>query len=259
MLRRILFGLLLVVQAVSDAMAIGVSHNPQATDVSGNSAAEQYEKGKQVAVAIIEWLDLHNGAVGAAATIAIAIFTYFLVKVTGTQARLTREGLDLARQEFIATHRPRVVARWFEIEQPIEGEVVKGHFTIVNTGITPAFVTRIGADAVSNRDGQWLADAPESAAKSLPKIIRLESGEAAICPFASKHPLFEEPTMRETHGGITMIQTWPAKPEVYLYVAGEIIYNDLSGIERHTGFLRRFDPRSNLFMPGEGSEYEYAD
>jgi len=65
-----------------------------------------------VAVAMLEFLDKYNGAVTAVATAFIAIFAIVLVRVTGRQARLTTAALNLARQEFVATHRPRVVLRY---------------------------------------------------------------------------------------------------------------------------------------------------
>lgn len=60
----------------------------------------------------LAFLDKYNGAVTAVATAFIAIFTIVLVRVTGRQARLTTAALNLARQEFVATHRPRVVLRY---------------------------------------------------------------------------------------------------------------------------------------------------
>jgi len=66
----------------------------------------------------IDWIfgvwkfhDDHNGAVTAVATIAIALFTIVLARVTGQQARLTRQSIDLARAEFVSTHRPRIIVR----------------------------------------------------------------------------------------------------------------------------------------------------
>src|SRR6266496_910438 len=53
-------------------------------------------------------LERHNGAVTAVATVFIGVFTWVLACVSGRQARLTRESIELAREEFIATHRPKI-------------------------------------------------------------------------------------------------------------------------------------------------------
>ena len=61
----------------------------------------------EIAIGTGKFLDDHNGSVSAAATAVIALLTLMLVIVTNRQARLTRASIDLARQEFAATHRPK--------------------------------------------------------------------------------------------------------------------------------------------------------
>jgi hypothetical protein len=48
----------------------------------------------------IDFLQAYNGAVTAVATVLIGIFTYVLARVTGRQARLTRDSIELANKEF---------------------------------------------------------------------------------------------------------------------------------------------------------------
>lgn len=57
----------------------------------------------------VDFLQTYNGAVTAFATVWIAVFTIVLAVVTGRQARLTRQAIDLNREEFISTHRPKLV------------------------------------------------------------------------------------------------------------------------------------------------------
>lgn len=68
--------------------------------------------------AIIDFLQTYNGAVTAVASVLIGLFTGVLARVTGRQARLTRESIDLARKEFISTRRPHVIVRF--IQGPFE-------------------------------------------------------------------------------------------------------------------------------------------
>ncbi len=66
-------------------------------------------------LAIADWLEHHNGAVTAIATIFIAIFTIVLACVTRKQARLTKHITNLARAEFLSTHRPKIMVRRFRM------------------------------------------------------------------------------------------------------------------------------------------------
>jgi hypothetical protein len=256
MFRRTLCGLLFAVQAIAvDAMAIGVPHNPQANDISGNSAYEQYQEGKQVAVAIVDWLDVHNGAVTAAATIAIAIFTYFLVKVSSRQAILTRESVDLARSEFIASHRPKVIARWFDEEGLRKGKMALVHFTAVNAGDSAAILTHIGSDVGALQGGAWLGEGVDYTPTRLPHPVRLESGGSVIFSCGSTAPL--EISADKFAFMPTMIGLGEVPPKIC--AVGEIVYRDLNDVQRRTGFLRSYNAMLERFETVADSDYEYAD
>jgi hypothetical protein len=100
----------------------------------------------------LELLDKYNGAVTAVATAFIAIFTIVLVFVTGRPARLTTAALNLARQEFVATHRPRVILRY--IQSPFENEEGFQFYwvTFVNIGGDRAIIEALGADLARRSD-----------------------------------------------------------------------------------------------------------
>ena len=61
-----------------------------------------------------DFLQAYNAAITALATVAIGVFTYFLVRVTNRQARLTRKAIELGTKEFVATHRPKIRIRYIE-------------------------------------------------------------------------------------------------------------------------------------------------
>jgi hypothetical protein len=76
---------------------------------------------------VIDFLQRYSGAVTAGATVAIGLFTFFLINVTNRQARLTRKSIDLARQGFIATHRPKIKIHAVEIvDREVDGETFIG-------------------------------------------------------------------------------------------------------------------------------------
>jgi hypothetical protein len=69
-----------------------------------------------------------------------------LARVTGREARLTTDALNLARQEFVANHRPRVILRY--IQGPFENEERRQFIwvTFVNIGANTATIEAFGAD-----------------------------------------------------------------------------------------------------------------
>jgi hypothetical protein len=57
------------------------------------------------------FINEHNGAITALATIVIAAFTMTLWFATNQQAHLTRDSIELARADLIANYRPRLRVR----------------------------------------------------------------------------------------------------------------------------------------------------
>jgi hypothetical protein len=69
----------------------------------------------------------------------LALFTIALVGASVWQGRLTQQSIELARQEFIATHRPKLRVRLPFLKAPIVGQPLKFGFTISNIGDSSAF------------------------------------------------------------------------------------------------------------------------
>ena len=85
----------------------------------------------------------------AISTVVIAIFTVVLAVVAYVQARLLRKSIDLARAEFLSTHRPRIVVR----EVYLDGKEIR--FRLVNVGDTPATIveSRLFAEVMQGKSG----------------------------------------------------------------------------------------------------------
>jgi hypothetical protein len=139
---------------------------------------------------IIDFLQTYNGAVTAVATVFIGVFTYVLAIVTSRQARLTKESIDLARKEFIATHRPRVIVRL--IQGPFDE--AKSHqyiwVTITNIGVNPATVEFWGCD-LGRRDSmtlQWAIPGLDASLKPIPPIPMI-SGQRHTFTITAKNPI----------------------------------------------------------------------
>ena len=97
---------------------------------------------------VISFLQTYSGAVTAIATIAISIFTYFLVRVSNRQARLTKAIIELTNK-YVSTHRPilrirRITLTDFHerigIDEICHGDKVFIKIVVVNAGCTPAIM-----------------------------------------------------------------------------------------------------------------------
>jgi hypothetical protein len=198
---------------------------------------------------IIDSLEKYNGSVTAVSTVFIGVFTWVLAKVTGRQARLTREALALARDEFIATHRPRVIVRVIHWPTPDLFYPPYIEVVIVNIGEGRAIVDKFGCDLARRKAaGKWLtlgADAnPEDVS------IPLTSGERHVFTIIVK-PLSEAESEIEIFDS--------ACHEYETCAFGTIRYVDESGVERETGFFRVYNPKAETFTPSDDPGKEYQD
>lgn len=184
----------------------------------------------------------------AAATIVIAIFTIVLACVTGKQARLTRESIDLARKEFIATHRPRVIVRF--IQGPFE-DAESYQFiwvTIVNIGVNPATVEAFGCDLARRNSVtlQWGISALDASPKTISPVT-LISGQRHTFEITAENPDTFDEKFSDACGN------------QQLCAVGIIRYIDGNGIARETGFFRIYDNGSKSFVASKNNEEEYQD
>lgn len=87
-----------------------------------------------------------------------------LVFVTNRQARLTRDSLRLAREEFIASHRPKIIIKHIWLVALGSNQPVTVKIVYANVGDAKAGVSSIGMDFnIINPDAQLPGDltAPE--------------------------------------------------------------------------------------------------
>jgi hypothetical protein len=180
-------------------------------------------------------IDAHNGLVTALATVVMAAFTGTLWLVTGN-------AVHLAREEFVATHRPKIVTRSFEAATSDGSETVA--FAFVNVGVSDAKIVEIGCCVTENSDPG--------------KIIEREAG---FFPFdmasGDKRQHFV------TNGRIAFANAGKVgaylHPDLSLYLIGYIKYLDALGRARETGFCRKFNTANARWVRQSQSEYEYED
>lgn len=159
-------------------------------------------------------------------------------------AYLTQGTLRLARQEFIAAHRPLITPYGFDIQFP-EGEAAQVHFRYVNKGESTAFVTGIGTKIV------------------ITETQKLEAGIDHI------HQTIEPPI--EVPVGMHGFRITPEKvdplPIIFsdevgvqhprVVCVGYIMYRDANDFRRQTGFCRVYDSATHRWVKMDDEEYEY--
>lgn len=171
------------------------------------------------------------------ATIAMAASTHALWRET------TRAG-DLAREEFIATHRPRVIVR--RVQGPIDDGATGKQtvfVTVVNIGETHAIIEHFGGEILDDSD--WsLRPSGEHTLMPLDRDVVLNGGEAHIF-----HIEAALGTVRRANVALSRDQV----------VSGALIYRDGNKIARETSFRRRYSRERQRFIRIDNSEDEYAD
>lgn len=209
---------------------------------------------------IIDFLEKYNGAITALATIAIGVFTFVLVIVTRRQAKLTRESIDLARAEFISTHRPKIRIKHVWLVALGSNHPVTVEIVYANVGDAKAAVSCIGMDFnVINTDTQL---PPGMTPPERPYIKYPEIGMGVTMSTGNVISLgrLDEDRVADINDG-----------KKYLCCFGFIEYTDTGPEEtrkiRRTAFCRVYQP-SRRSIDGMGRfvksyysdpDYEYED
>jgi hypothetical protein len=213
---------------------------------AGKEHCASYNSALVVFWHVAKFFDEHNAAFGALATIVIAVF---LVKVTNKQARLTQQTIDLARDEFIATHRPRVIVRFIATSF-----LDSGHRSIdvhvANIGAGPATIQELGCGLARRRGNNWLTRGVTGDPEAINPVVLLKSGERYVFEKAASIIYGDAEIFDEADVGNRAINTC---------AFGVIRYSDENGVERETGFFRIYDASSEKFIPSQDQGEEYQD
>jgi hypothetical protein len=182
----------------------------------------------------------------AAFTGVLAFSTIGLWFVTWIAANAALRQATLSREEFISTHRPRLLVRQFQLVPPIPNQVVKIKFSIINIGDTEAIWKFIAAEAALWNGRYW---------------------EAPGIDFVQK-PISEKPIKNGQRVSITIQSRFNVTPEqieaveqqkLIICAVGELIYADLQGTQRRTGFRRNYDFPTDMFIASQNQDQEYQD
>jgi hypothetical protein len=217
-------------------------------------------------------------AVGAIATIAIAVFTWTLKKSTDRlwkagdnqfrfaketadrqaaeiheQLRLTRENIEFARLEFNATHRPKLVIREARMLPPTPGHNTAGvRFVVANAGSSVADVVESHVELEFNEAVILLPLQTVEHGNAIGSI-RLRPGDSRIREYGSNIGWAQY--TNEQNRQLYAVETTPTK----IWLRGFIVYLDNNRIRRRMAFCRGYDFNARRFRAGDDPEYEYSD
>jgi non-canonical (house-cleaning) NTP pyrophosphatase len=179
--------------------------------------------------------DVHNGIITAIASVVVAAFTATLWFVTN-------KGLDLARDEFNASHRPQITVHHVEaiwgVIRNADGKKFKAvgaKVTYFNKGSVAATNVEIRGRIVtknkqfSHLEGALMAptiDCPNNVISGKTYSFEVQSQVTAD---AADGIEIDDP-----YGGVVQ------RSEIDVYCIGIIAYSDSSSVKRQTGFIWRW-------------------
>ena len=188
-------------------------------------------------------------------TLALVVVTAILAGIAIWQGIQMKATVSLAREEFNATHRPRIVVR--RISPIEEGGAITGiQYTVHNVGDTECTITAIS-------DQIWMP----GAARDLPAIPAYTPHREQLIPLecngsmAIRHPDTESEFIDELNFLFGFAEESNPGHVVIprLLFLGYVNYIDRAGTKRQTAFLRQFNFTTKRFSPIDHPEYEYQD
>lgn len=239
LIRLALLGLVLVaamtlgdwISSPVEPCKVAIQQNSE-TKKSDQSAKEYCSTGHLVAAwrFIGAWIDTWHDDLLAAATIVIALFTVILAIASDRQSRLTRESIDLARNEFNATHRPKIVVHAAELRRDLSkapGMQAEEYFLGAsllgfNVGESTAKSVEVRGQIFSGSN--FAVDVQRPVVKTFEQVV---SGTKLRAEIKSDIPLTTAAMGKRT--GIDY------------HCLGWIAYWDQNGLRRETGFCFRLD------------------
>ena len=195
-------------------------------------------------------------SITAIATAIMAAFTGCLWWSTKKLWETTEKSIELAREEFIATHRPklRVHSISFTYNCTIEAEGWNVQYLIDNIGESSAIINKCKFTFKKLKE-PFPVHLPFSDESPLIEKVFIKSGEStkgSICQFD-----------KETRGAVLFHKTAldggsQGRNSNDLYFFGYIDYTDNIGTNRRTAFCRQYNIKTRRFTKVEDEDYEYS-
>jgi hypothetical protein len=209
----------------------------------------------------LTWLTL----VLAAANVLLWLTTKRIANEAKASSKTANDSIELARKEFISTHRPKLHVRNIDIHRTRIGDkvtgqsserlplfapthYVSGQFYISNIGDTLAKIKEIGCWVEWKQDGLPMSRPYEEKAGNVGITGEINPGGSLTVPFMSTE-LMGEMGNAIREGG----DNW------HIYVMGWVDYFDELKTRRRTAFCREYRTSKDRFFPVKDPDYEHEE
>lgn len=204
------------------------------------------------------FIEANDKTIEAVSTLSIAIFTLTLWLSTRGVLTATKATVELARQEFLATHRPKIIMREAFIGAPQEGAQIVVYFQIANVGETTGTIIKstVGVQVTAGLGllGQSSVEISDDLGP-----IRLGPGEATLIKFAKDTPTWEPGKFATRSQPIAYGPPIEIR-HTAIHFYGAFIYVDENEIPRRTVFRRELVPeRQRFYRLRDEPDLDYAD
>lgn len=176
-------------------------------------------------------------------------------KAAQDSADTAEASVKLAREEFITTHRPRLVVRRIGPHKRI-GPPIALEYTVHNIGDSEARVIAI-SEKICLADTTYPDKLPiiPPYSDSMPKSIHLAPSQSVTLEYKAPMALHEQLCFAY---GFEVDNRHPHVPSAIFFL-GYIDYVDKVGMKRQTAFLRKLDFDTKRFDAINHPDYEYQD
>jgi hypothetical protein len=184
----------------------------------------------------------YRDAAIAVATVFIALFTFTLWWSTKAMMKATKKSVELAREEFIATHRPKIKVHAVEISRRLinDESFIGASVLAFNIGESVAMNVEVRGEIFAGP--RFAIDVQRPVVKTFPEVL---SGQKLRAEIDSDWQVVHAAASQRT--GINF------------YCVGWIAYWDESGQRRETGFCLQteFGVDGDRWVSAGKPEYEY--
>lgn len=230
------------------------SHRYEVKHPEGRGNSESRNEANETIAEYTFWLMLFTGIL-AVATVGLGVATVGLYRTGKEQIALaagsleaTNNATELAKRNFVASHRPEVIIRSLTYVQ-VGRDFIGARLALVNRGATDAIAVEINGIIVSS-------GLPPDSGIELPHQSTFEkiANGAEEEHWLHSRVHFRKAELERSEAGLQL----PGFEYRPVFCIGEIAYLDSNGARRKTGFCRQFGPSTTSWLAVENTEYEYA-
>jgi hypothetical protein len=191
-------------------------------------------------------------------TLVLAFSTVGMWTATVGLYRSTNRLWSAAREEFIASHRPKIILREAFTATFLNDEPISVYLHLANIGEGAGTIVRSMATVqiIATSEMPMIHGSVE--VKNDLGDIKLEPGEARLIRVPGDMPKWRPDRFVERDYGTGSQQHLLVR--AVIHVIGQIIYVDERGVQRRTAFRRRLKPeRQRFYKIPEEPDLDYSD